>query len=134
MLKGVKKIFNQIDSIINFTDEEFNNFFDMINKNPSMQTKKFDIFNSLEYNLFCDPSYKKSVNSMYVTEDEIIKKIETTYDYDYINFYLTKYKNNKNIEQACIIRMLKDKEKLIEENNRLKKSLEELNKKKSELD
>jgi hypothetical protein len=48
----------------------------------------------MQYKLFCDPTYKKCVNSMYVTEDEIMKEIENAYDYSFVEFYLNRYKDN----------------------------------------
>ena len=121
-------ILDRIDLITNFTDEEFDDFFASLNKKSLSSTHNNVLFNSQQYQLFCDPSYKKHINSIYVTEDDIIKQIENSYDYSFVEFYLNTYKDNDNIKIACIIKMVKEKEKLLEENKKLKDRLEKINK------
>ena len=141
----LKSILDKIDSITNFTDEEFNDFFVNLNKNSlSSRNDDLKLFDSMQYKLFCDPSYKKCVNSMYVTEEEIMKQIENAYDYSFVEFYLNRYKDNDNIKKACAIRMVKENEKLkeeikknkeeIEENKRLKEEIEKNKKLKEEIE
>jgi len=100
----LKSILEEIDSITNFTNEEFNDFFVNLNKNSlSSRDDDLKLFNSLQYRLFCNSSYKKIINQTYVTEEEIMKEIENAYDYSFVEFYLNRYKDNDNIKKACAI-------------------------------
>lgn len=117
-------ILDKIDLITNFTDDEFDNFFANLNK-KSLSSIDDELFNSIQYKLFCEPSYKKYINDMFITEEEIIKEIENTYDYSFVEFYFNRYKDNDNIKKACVIKMEKEREKLLEENKSLKKEIED---------
>jgi hypothetical protein len=129
----LKKILDQIDSIINFTDEEFNDFFENINKKILESPNNDLLFDSMQYKLFCNPAYKKEIDNSYITEEELIKEIETNYDYSFVEFYFNRYKDNDNIKKACAIRMVKENEKLKEEIKKNKEEIEKMEKKKEEL-
>lgn len=124
----LQEILEKLDKIINFTDEELDDFIDNINKKDLESTNNNELFNSIQYKLFCNPTYKKEINNYYMTEEELIKEIETHYDYSFVEFYANKYKDNENIQKACIIRMEKENKKLIEKNEYLRNKLEELRK------
>jgi hypothetical protein len=131
----LKSILEEIDSITNFTDEEFNDFFVNLNKKSlSSIDDDLKLFNSIQYRLFCNQSYKKIINQAYITEEEIMKKIENAYDYSFVEFYLNRYKDNDNIKRACAIQMVKENEKLKEEIKKKKEEIEKKEKLKEELE
>jgi curved DNA-binding protein CbpA len=124
----LQKIFSQLELILNFTDEELDDFIVNIDKKDLESTNIDSFFNSMQYKLFSNPAYKKEINYCYITEEDLIKEIESNYDLDFVKYYAFHYKDNENIKKACIVRMAKENEKLLKENEYLRNKFEELRK------
>ena len=97
------------------------------NPNSTPDGKPVDIdtstafMSSTAYSFFINPEAGgMSINNMYYTEDELLAELANSPNSDLFNFYATHYSHNARILDVVAARLIKERERLLRENETLK--------------